>query len=212
MSVTATKSKRIPIPREIQNWTAEGLLSAGGLTPTEHYRQCIRNGSTEKFACDLVALAVGKSSMGTGITDDVYIADQNRHGRTILDRMGGNERMVNRLAKALWEKHGYRLKPTDHYVESVARYTGDLDAVVTHGKGLGDLKRNLKKQGRTVKGEIEIKGEDTGPRKRKHALHPRIVERIRQQRIAANPDLARIDQRKLRAEIIEKHGAKKETV
>lgn len=205
-------SKRIKVPREVKQWEAEGLLCAGGVAPSQHYRQCIREGSSEKFALDLVALALGKSSMGTGITDDVYIADQNRHGGTILDRMGGNVRMVDRLAKALWKKHGYRLKPTDHYVESVARYTGDLDAVVTHGKGLGDLKRNLKKQGRTIKGEIEITGEDTGPRKRKHLLHPRIVERIRQQKIKANPDLARQDQRKLRAEIIERHGAKKETV
>jgi hypothetical protein len=203
---------RIKVPREVKQWEAEGLLCAGGVAPSQHYRQCIREGSSEKFALDLVALALGKASMGTGITDDVYIADQNRHGRTILDRMGGNERMVDRLAKALWKKHGYRLKPTDHYVESVARYTGDIDAVVTHGKGLADLKRNLKRQGRTIKGEIEIKGEDTGPRKRKHRLHPRIVERIRQQKIQANPDLARTDQRKLRAEIVERHGAKKETV
>lgn len=205
------KTPRIKVPAEVRQWSREGLKSAGGMDPVKHYIRCVRNGSSPKFAADLVALAVGKASMGTGVTDDVYIADQNRHGRSILDRMHGDRMAVERLRKSL-AKNGYKLRDSDHYVETVARFQGDPEAIVNHGQGLGDLKRKLQKQGRTIAGEIEIKGEDTGPRKVKHKLHPRIVERIRRQKIAKQPELAARDQRALRHEIIEHHGSRSDTV
>lgn len=202
------KLKQIDIPAEVLRWDAAGLLCPGGITPAEHYCNCIKKGSSPRFAADLVALACGQATVGTGITDDVYIADQNRWGRSILDRMGGDVRAVQRLRTQL-ARNGYKLKSDDHYVETVARFPGDPQAIVNHGQGLSDLRQNLAKQGRTIKGEIELKGE-AKPSKRVHRLHPRIVERIRQQKINENPDLARIDQRALREEIVTKHGAKAE--
>lgn len=205
------RKKEVQIPDEVLAWEAMGLMSAAGRTPVEHFRACIAAGSTPKFAADLVAMGCGQSSVGTGVTDDVYIQDQNRHGRTILDRYNGDERAVRLLAKNL-ARHGYALKATDHYVESVARFPGDPEAIVNHGQGLGTLHANLRKQGRTIRGEVEIDAEPTGPRKKKHRLHPRIVERIRKQKIAQEPSLAKADQRALRESIIEKHGSKSEVM
>jgi hypothetical protein len=203
------KSKEIDIPSEVIAWVNQGRVTKAGSIPVlEHYLNCLeKNDGNEQLAVQLCAYAVGDSSMGIGITDSVFIQDQNRHGRSILDRHNGDARAVERLRKAL-AKNGYTLKGGDHYIPTVGLPFGDPRAIVNHTQGLGDLKRNLSKFNKTVEGEIEIKGEQRAPAKKKVPLHPRIVERIRQQKIKENPDLARKDQRVLREEIIHKHGSK----
>lgn len=205
----AKKAKYIDLPVEIVTWNAQCRVTRAGSIPIlEHYLNCLeKNDGNEQLAVQLCAYAIGESSMGIGITDSVFIQDQNRHGRTILDRHNGDARAVERLRKAL-AKNGYTLKADDHYIPTVGLPFGSPEAIVNHTQGLSDLRKTLAKRGQTVNGEIEIKGEMKPPKQKKIRLHPRIVERIRQQRIKENPDLARKDQRALREEIIHKHGSK----
>jgi len=205
-----SKSNTIDIPQEILQWHERGLVTRAGSIPVmDHYLSCLEaNDGNEKIAVQLCAYAIGESSMGVGITDSVFIQDQNRHGRSILDRHNGDTRAVERLRKAL-AANGYNLKSDDHYIPTVAEKFGDPRAIVNHSQGLGDLRRTLESRRKTVDGEISITGEATGPRKKKNFLHPRIVERIRQQKIKENPDLARKDQRVLREQIIHQHGSNK---
>jgi hypothetical protein len=162
----------------------------------------------ERIAVQIVAYAVGESSMGVGITDSVFIQDQNRHGRSILDRHNGDARAVERLRKAL-AKNGYALKSDDHYISTAAQKFGDPAAIVNHTTGLGGLKQRLEARNQHMEGEVNIKPRENGiERKVKHRLNPAIVERIRQRKIKENPDLARKDQRELREQIIDQHGLK----
>lgn len=197
------------LPPEILQWEQEGRRTkAGNLSPAEHYLNCLDNGSDPKFAVQLVAQAIGASRPGIGVTDSVFIQDQNRWGRSILDRHNGDARAVERLRKAL-AKNGYHLKSDDHYIPTVSRFFGDPEAIVNHTQGMGDLRRNLEARGTEFHGEVNCEARDKGKRiPVKHQLNPTIVERIRQRKIKENPDLARKDQRELREQIIDQHGSK----
>ena len=199
----------LDLPEIILDWHIEDRHTRVGSIPVvDFYLQCLeKNDGSQKLAIQFTAYAIGESSLGVGITDSVFIQDQNRFGRSILDRHNGDARAVERLRKAL-KRNGYNLKSDDHYIPTIAKRFGDPDAIVNHTQGMGDLRRRLEKRRTTVEGEISVKGEAT-PVQRQHKLHPRIVERIRQQKIKQNPDLAHKDQRELREAIIDKHGAKK---
>ena len=208
------QQSEIDVPDEVLRWHERGLCTRAGKVPViEHYLNCLKaNDGNEKMATQLVAYAIGESSMGVGITDSVFIQDQNRHGRSILDRHNGDARAVERLRKAL-AKNGYTLKSDDHYITTAAQKFGDPAAIVNHTTGLGGLKRRLEDRGQSMEGEINIKPRENGlPTKIKHQLNPKIVERIRQQRIKENPDLARRNQRELREQIIQDHGTKKKVL
>lgn len=198
------------IPQEIITWHERGLCTRAGRIPVlDHYLNCLKaNDGNERIAVQIVAYAVGESSMGVGITDSVFIQDQNRHGRSILDRHNGDARAVERLRKAL-AKNGYTLKSDDHYITTAAQKFGDPAAIVNHTTGLGGLKQRLEGRGQSMEGEINLKPRENGiERKVKHRLNPVIVERIRQRKIKENPDLARGNQRELREQIIDQHGLK----
>jgi hypothetical protein len=196
------------IPQEIMTWHNRGLSTRAGKIPVlDHYLNCLKaNDGNERMAVQIVAYAVGESSMGVGITDSVFIQDQNRHGRSILDRHNGDVRAVERLRKAL-AKNGYTLKSDDHYITTAAKHFGDPAAIMNHTTGLGGLRKNLESRGQSMEGEINLKPREY-ERKVKHKLNPQIVERIRQRKIKENPDLARKDQRELRESIIDQHGLK----
>jgi len=207
-------TKQIEIPDEVLSWHERGLTTRAGNVPVlEHYLNCLKaNDGNERMAVQIVAYAVGESSMGVGITDAVFIQDQNRWGRSILDRMGGDHRAVERLRKGL-AKNGYTLKSDDHYITTAAQKAYDPAAIVNHTTGLGGLKRRLEDRGQAMEGEINLKPRENGlPTPIKHQLNPKIVEQIRQRKIRENPDLARKDQRELRQQIVEQHGTKKKVL
>ena len=211
MQTQEKQLQEIEIPREILDWNEEGLCTRAGRVPVlDHYLNCLAaNDGNEKMAIQIVALAVGKSSMGIGITDAIFIQDQNRHGTSILDRMNGDHRAVERLRKGL-AKNGYTLKSDDHYITTAAIKPNDPGAILNHTTGLGGLKKRMEDRGQSMEGEITIKPRENGkPTPIKHQLNPIIVERIRQQKIKENPDLARKDQRELRQQIIQERGTKK---
>tara|TARA_R110000868_G_scaffold33142_4_gene120686 strand:- start:31 stop:681 length:651 start_codon:yes stop_codon:yes gene_type:complete len=202
--------QEIEIPQEVLDWNERGLCTRAGQVPViDHYLNCLAaNDGNEKMAVQITAFAIGESRMGVGITDAIFIADQNRHGTSILDRMNGDHRAVERLRKGL-ARNGYTLKSDDHYIATAALKPNDPAAILNHTTGLGGLKKRMEDRGQSMDGEIKIKPRENGlPTPIKHQLNPRIVERIRQQKIKENPDLARKDQRELCKQIIEERGTK----
>lgn len=123
---------------------------------------------------------------------------------TLADQLGDGDRLkvVTRRAR----EHGYTPNASDVYMPTLARFAGDPKAFF-RGDVAADMKRHAEQTGRGLEGRIEVKArEPEGPPK-KCRLAPHIVERIRREKIAENPDLARTDQQELRASIVDKHGS-----
>ena len=201
-----TELQDVPIPYDIELY-GHCPLRCGDKTILVFYLERIAAGVSPRMAETLAM----QQAPGIGITTDVYMQDQRRHGSSILAQHNGDHRAVERLRKAL-AKRGYALKSDDQYVPTVARFHGDPEAIVNHTNTLDDLKRNLSRRGVAAEGAVELKARDRGPAKVKHSLNPKVVERIRQRKIQENPELARTDQRELREQIISKHGSKTETI
>ncbi len=190
-----TETKVLEIPDDIE---LHGRLSmrSGSKTIMQFYLERIAAGVTPKLA---EALAM-QQAPGIGITTAVFLQDQRRHGTSILDQYKGDHRQVEELRRGL-ARNGYKLKADDQYIATAARpgMSSDPLAIVNETQDFESLqKRNAERQAREQEQPAEVK----------QRLAPRIVERIRQQRIKQNPDLARTDQRELREEIISKHGTK----
>ena len=205
MSVATAKLKELDIPQDVLN-LGDYLMKCGEETVLEFYLRLITEGQAPRMA---EALAM-QQSPGIGITDTIYIADQNRHGQTILDRMGGDEAAVDRLSKGL-ARRGYKLKPHDHYIPTAARFANDPAAIVNHKQTLADLKRNVKDRGVAARGIVDADGDNSrAPAKKRYRLNPQIVERIDSRQVSENPDLMKIPKTERCAEIVEQHGSKKD--
>ncbi len=161
---------------------------------TLFYLDMISKGTSPKMA-EMLAM---QQAPGIGITNTQYLQDQNRWGTSILDRMNGDHRAVERLRKGLAKK-GYKLKADDHYISSAANGFADPNAIVNSHQTFSELEKRVEES-------AKIRAET--PPKEKVALNPQIVERIRQRKISENPDLARKDQREVIAGIINDHGSK----
>lgn len=161
------------------------------------FLEMVSRGTSPKFA-EMLAL---QQPPGIGITNSQYLQDQNRWGRSILDRMNGDQRAVERLRKNL-KSHGYSLKSDDHYISTAARFSGDPEAIVNHHQTFDELEKRVEGRRNAIESG-EVKKQESV------RLAPHIVERIRQQKIKENPDVAREDQKKVVAEIIDRHGSKK---
>ena len=158
------------------------------------YLEMVSEGTTPKMS-EMLAL---QQPPGVGITGKVFQQDQNRHGRSILDRMGGNQLAVERLRKQLAGR-GYKLKSDDHYIPTAARFPGDPQAIVSNTNSHTDVQRHA-----------ESIAADRAKPKQKTRLNPRIVNRIAENKIKQDPSLA-LNRDELNQSIVEKHGGKKET-
>lgn len=194
--------KTLHIPPDIERY-GDCKMRCGDRTIFQFFVDCVAGGTDPKMA---EALAM-QQAPGIGITDTNYIADQNRHGRSILERMNGDTVAVEVLRRKL-KKNGYTLKSDDHYIETVARFPGDPSAIVNHTNTLGDMKRRLLSRGTPTMGMMELKGDqDLAPKRKRYRLNPRLVREIDEKNLQVNPDLKKIDVRDRHADIIEKHGS-----
>jgi hypothetical protein len=161
----------------------------------DRYLQMVADGTTPKMA----VLLASQKPCGIGITSSVFLQDQRRHGGSILDQMK-SPGQVDALRKGL-AKNGYRLKADDQYIATAARsgMAYDPEAIVNETQDFKSLEKKVAER-------QKIASEQPATIKRR--LAPHLVERIRQQKIQKNPDLARTDQRELRERIIDKHGTK----
>jgi hypothetical protein len=203
--VRATEElKELNIPPDIDRY-GDCAMRHGDKTILEFFLNLVANGESPRMA---EALAM-QQSPGVGVTDTVYIQDQNRHGRNILERMGGDQRAVDDLRKSL-ARNGYKLRSDDHYIPTAARFRGDPQAIVNGTQTFGDLQKRLVNRGTATFGAVDTKHDAERARTKQHSrLSPSIVKRIDKRNLEADPDLARVSVRDRHADIVEKHGAKK---
>ncbi len=187
-----TKLKQLDIPDDIQAF-GDCPMRCGDKTVMQFFLESVAAGNTPKFAETLAM----QQAPGIGITNAVFQSDQRRHGLSILDRMNGDRRAVERLRGQL-AKQGYSLKSDDHYIPTAAAFPGDVNAVLSN--------TNTRE---SVQNHANHVAEERLKPKPHVALNPRIVNRIAQERIKADPSLARKPRAELAASIIERHGNNK---
>lgn len=188
----------VPIPYDIQLY-GECQMRCGGKTIMQFYLERIAAGVVPKLA-ETFAM---QQSPGIGITTSIFLQDQRRWGSSIADQYKGQPKELEALRQGL-ARNGYKLKSDDQYIATAARFPCDPAAIVNETNSFQDVKKMVD--------ERHARMADAGPRKIKHKLHPKLVEGIRQRKIKENPDLAHADQRRLREEIVDKHGSKSEVV
>lgn len=170
----------------------------GSITRCELYCQSRTHGNDDKFAAICALRRTAR-----GMTDDVALSGLDSMS-AIHDR---DPDMAKRLAREA-AKRGYKVKPTDCYIPTMADALGDPAAFVNHGQGRSHVKKVLEQRGLESHGMVETKAREpeADPYTPVHKLSPKIVEQRRKQQIKANPELARVNQNELRANIIAKHG------
>jgi hypothetical protein len=194
--------KELDIPPDILR-CGDTPMRAGSETILQFYLRIVAGGTHPRMA---EALSM-QQSPGIGVTDTSFIADQNRHGRSILDRMNGSRMSVEMLRRGL-AKNGYKLRSDDHYIPTAARFASDPQAIVNNTQTFSDLTKRIRQRGTEFHGAVESSHAGNSPPKKKVRLNPRIVNRIDRHQVAENPDLAKISVRDRHAEIVRKHGSR----
>lgn len=192
MTTQTTKLRELTIPDDIE-LHGDCQMRCGDKTIMQFFLDRVANGTNPRMA---EALAM-QQAPGIGITNAVFQQDQRRHGVSILDRMNGDVRATERLRGQL-ARQGYALKGDDHYIPTAAAFPGDVNAVVSNTNSHETVQRYANK----------LADERMKPKK-KVALNPRIVNRIAQAKIKADPSLAMKPKAELAASIVERHGSKK---
>lgn len=177
----------------------EAEVSTFTVEKRKRFEELVANGQSPSMAL----IFVDRKAPGV-MTDDTMMA-----GKGTLDKQIPIEQHRNAIIKAA-RAQGYNPKPTDYYCPTMPGPMGHPDKWFNHGEGRSKMKRILEREGVESEGYVSTKGRnDRPPMKKKHQLHPRIVERRRKEMLKENPDLARKDQREVREMIIDKHGSKK---
>ncbi len=123
------------------------------------------------------------------VTDREYFRGKG----TLADQFAGQERELE-FCVANAQRQGYRPSIHDIYDPGLALCKGDKDGFISPTGGRAQVKRRV----------AELTAE--GPIPKAVKLAPDIIESIRRDRIAENPDLAHVNQRELRESIVDKHG------
>lgn len=159
------------------------------------YRALIANGQSPSMSHMLVSRQGPRS-----LTDDAVMSGMQR----IKDLPDGRREYLCQKIK----ENGGSVSPSDCYMQGMASFTGDPNAVIGHGDCVDKIRRVANERGELSTGIVEVDGRknrEVKPAKKTYELHPRIVERNRQKMIAADPSLAHKDQRELRESIVDKH-------
>ena len=193
-----TLKKRYPdIDPEVLQRSDEIL---GNTTRGDLYHESRLAGSDDKFAA-ICALR----RMARGMTDDVALGGGLDSMSAIYDRDPATATMIAANAARM----GYRVKPTDHYLPTLAATMGDPAAFVNHGQGRSHVKKVLQARNMSSTGgmvENQAHEPESDPHVPQHKLHPRIVNRILKQKIKQNPDLVRKSLTELKSDIVATHG------
>ena len=179
-------------------------MRVGSELVIDFYLRILSEGTPPKMAESLAM----QQAPGIGVTNAIFVQDQNRHGRMILDRMNGDPRQVEALKKSL-ARNGYRLRAGDHYIPTAARFAGDPEAIVNNTNTFSDLKKKVESRGRETHGAVSVNHDAERHRVKSVRLSNKIVQRIDQHQIKQDPSLARTAVSDRHAAIIEKHGASK---
>lgn len=173
----------------------------------QRYVDLIEKGNSPLFA-EMLALRLAPGAR----TDREYFADRGKLGdqfvsEKVCDFYVGEAR-----------KHGYNPNPNDVYDSAVARFAGDPRAFISPGGGRGQAADALEAQGFEVSnrlgdGLVSVRSRpgEAAPIETPH-LAPDLIDEMIENRIAANPDLARADRRELVEAVTYEHGYSDRTI
>lgn len=193
LSLTDEELKELGVPLDIRN-NFDIPMTVGDETIGESYMRLMAEGMDSNWA-EMISM----QSCPAFASDKGYIQDQRRHGTSIAEQYKNTPRELEELRKGL-ARNGYKLKSDDQYVRTAARFPNDPMAIVNETRSFSEVKKMVD--------ERQKRSRDEEPMKKVHKLHPRLVEKRRQQMIKEDPGLAFKDQRELRERIVDKHGSK----
>lgn len=173
------------------------VVKRHGPEAVDRYTHSVSNGESPRLA-EMLALQKGPGIM----TDSVFYA-----GVGTLDKQIKCKNQLQKLVQAA-RRQGYNPSPNDFYCPTLARKFGDREAFISGGRG--QAKEVLRKRGWEGEGAVSVKGQEpiTDPTIPKHKLNPKIVNRLVNQKIKADPSLKLKDRRELAEAVIDKHGKK----
>lgn len=168
----------------------------GFITAYAYYYVMRSTGSNHQFS-EMIALR----KPPRGMTDDIFFS-----GTPMLaDQFRNQPEMMKRIEAA--RSMGYNPSPHDIYMPSLAKCVGDPDAWLSRTAGRSHIQKVLEQRGWGCNGHWEKSPRQVQPGPDK-PLAEDVVRDTMRQTVADNPDLATLDRRELREQVIEKHGMK----
>lgn len=186
--MSKTKKKKPKIPPEIVHLGEAGV---------EHYKKCLANGCTEKFAIMLVLRKPPRAN-----TDREYFA--GRHN--LRQQFAGDRRGFNTVLRQA-KKNGFTPPADAVYEPGLARFQGDPEAFVPASEGRGYIRRLMEKRGWGCEGAVNVKpgGSQAKPAK---PIDERLAEQFIAQIEKKDPKFKRASKKEKLAEVARKHGTR----
>lgn len=173
----------------------------------QRYIALIEKGNSPLFA-EMLALRRAPGAR----TDREFFADRGKLGDQFV-----SEKVCDFYVNEA-RKNGYNPNPNDVYESSVARFPGDPRAFISPSGGRGQAADALEAQGFEVSnrlgdGLVSVRSRpgEAAPIETPH-LAPDLIDEMIENRIAANPDLARADRRELVEAVTYEHGYSDRTI
>lgn len=177
-------------------------FAAPKITRGAIYMKARMTGEAERFAS-----AVACQRFPRGATDDTFF-----EGHTFLGDQMPAEQLNNYVSAA--KRCGFTPPAGAKYFPNLARFSGDPEAFVTRDMGRGYIRQLIEKRGGTMDRHMNATWNepDSDPLATENCtpIAESLIKSRARERIRKNPSLGMTPQsrRKLRAQIIEDHGAK----
>jgi len=148
------------------------------------------------------------SQKGPGVETDATFFE----GHSMLYDQFGSQKHLNRFLKNA-KAHGHTPSPQSKYFPELARFQGDPEAFVTRSQGRSYIKKLCEKRGWAIEGAVNVEHREpeSDPMDNKNCkpLGEDIIRDRAIQMSQSDPSVKKMDKRKLRQQIIEKHGPSK---
>lgn len=171
-------------------------IEAASPAVQKFYRQLRKEGNSPRFAEMLALRSPPRAKSDRELFEGLGTLDK---------QFGGNDTQIDSVVAAA-RARGYEPNPNDVYMPTLADGLGDPLAFVPATGGRGHIKKVCEMRGTSCHGLVEVEGRPLEAPIEAGALAPDLAEEMIEQRIAANPDLARVDRRDLLAEVQHQHG------
>lgn len=133
-------------------------------------------------------------------TDDTFLAGFG----TLADQFSGDEKQLQQRVN-ISEQHGYKPNVNDVYIHGLARFPGDPEAFVGHGKGKGHIKKLLEKRGWSADGAVKVKGRPSEPDD-KPKLADSIGKQLGRRMVKKDPALLKVGVQERKQAVIAAHA------
>lgn len=125
----------------------------------------------------------------------------------------GDPRYVERIKNRLISQ-GVSVTANTEYMPELARFPGDPEAVLPHGRERDHIKKIVEQRGWACSGAVECDGRepDHDPHTTAAPMGADLVRRYGQRMVAQDPSLRKLSRNELREAVLDKHGPSKTPV